>query len=296
MKKFLLIILIFITKVFANDIQIIYLPLAKSVSLAGETALVDNKVFNVLTNPAMLSFIDFGYSLEYNKLFYYGDTGYDVFGFSLRQKEGNVDNVGFVVGNFSSDKIEVHDILGQPTGETAEYSNKIFAFGFSTNLSSGKDYFASLGFSGYYISEKINIDTQYFGCNIGFVYEQRFQNSIFKNFRIGSAIKGLGMNKNLLHNEAISTQVGPINFIFGYENFYPETSKDEFKIAATGRIYSSEDNNYKVILNLGYNLGEFTNSFSSGVEIRLKRIYLGYSFAQHQYLGSLQNIYLSLKL
>jgi hypothetical protein len=293
MKKFLLIILIFITKVFANDVQIIYLPLAKSVSLACETALVDNKVFNVLTNPAMLSFIDFGYSLEYNKLFYYGDTGYDVFGLSVNQPEGNV---GFVVGNFSSDKIEVHDILGQPTGETAEYSNKIFAFGFSTNLSSGKDYFASLGFSGYYISEKINVDTQYFGCNIGLVYEQRFQNSIFKNFRIGSVIKGLGMNKNLLHNEAISAQVGPINFIFGYENFYPETSKDKFKIATTGKIYSSKDNNYEVILNLGYNLGEFTNSFSSGFEIKLKRIYLGYSFAQHQYLGSLQNIYLSLKL
>jgi len=295
MKK-LFLISIFLTKVFANDVQIIYLPLAKSVSLVGETALVDNKAFNVLTNPAMLNYIDFGYSLEFNKLFYYSNTGYDVFGFSLKQKEGEVNNVGFVVGNFSSGKLKVRNILGELTGETVEYLIRILAFGFSINLSSGKNYFASLGFSGYYILEKINLDIQYFGCNIGFVYEQRFQNSIFKNLRIGSVIKGLGMNKNVLHNEAISTQVGVVNFTFGYENFYPNLSEDKFKTAIISKIYKSKDNEYEVILNLGYNFARYSIIFSSGVEVKIKKISLGYSFAQHQYLGNLQNIQLSLKL
>ncbi len=295
MKKYIFLTFIFFNKILllANQIEIINLPLAKSLSLASETSLVDNRSFNVLTNPSMLYRIDSGYSLEFNKLFYYADSGYNLLGFSVKEGEGNI---SFVFGRFSSGELKVFDIEGNQTVEVAEYSVSLLAVGFSSKINSSKNYNLYLGLSGYGIFEKINIESQYWGSNIGLVYERVFNSKIFNSFCVGGVIKGLGMNNNLMHNEAIYFDIKRIKVIFGYQNYYPEKVEDNYKLGISATIYKSKNNNYNIILDLGYNFGVYNESISCGFEIRIKNILINYSFVNHSYLTSLHNIFLSFKL
>ncbi|MFN3550348.1 MAG: hypothetical protein ACK4WJ_00840 [Endomicrobiia bacterium] len=295
MKKYIFLIFIFFNKILllANQVEIINLPLARSLSLASETALINNRSFNVLTNPSMLYRIDSGYNLEFNKLFYYADSGYNLLGLSIKEADGNV---SFVFGNFSSGKLKVFNIEGNETGEVVEYTVSLLAVGFSSKISSSKNYDLYLGLSGYGIFEKINIESQYWGGNVGLVYERRLNNKIFKSLNIGSVIKGFGMNSNLMHNEAVSLEMNRIKFIFGYQNYYPKKTEDNYKAGVSCIIYQSKNKNYNIILDLGYNFGFYNESFSCGFEIKIKNILINYSFANHSYLSGLHNLFLSFKL
>lgn len=309
MKKGIFFILIFFVNIlFSSQVEIINLPLGRSLALASETSLVDNRVFNVLTNPAMLFNIEPGCSLEYNKLFYYGGTSYDVVGFSFKNKTQmeEIDNVGIIIGKFSSGNIQVRSLDGELTNQTVEYSVTIAGFGFSYKIFSEKRHSVWLGLGGYSVSEKIDTSEQYWCGNLGVIYEYVFRNkNKLNSVRLGSVIKGLGLNKNLVHNEAVAIEIGkdilpvkiiPLVVIFGYENIYPVKIDDKFKLGIVSNIYSSLDGRYRVILDLGYNLGRYTDFLSFGFEIKIKNILLNYSFTQHAYLGNLHDIMLSLKI
>ncbi|MCS7151354.1 MAG: hypothetical protein NZ928_03085 [Endomicrobia bacterium] len=296
MKKILYTILL-VYLCFAEQVEILNLPVGKSFSLAGEVSLVDSGAFSVVMNPSMLAMVQSGFNIEYNKILYFADTSYDIFGFSFKERTAGVDNsVAVVLGKFTSGKIKVRNIEGELTGEEAEYSTTLAAFGFSSVLTSGKKYHLWLGLSGYGLRESINTNSQYWGGNIGLLYLYRFGGDVFKSLKIGAVVRGLGTNSNLTHSEALGLELKRIKFIIGYENYIQKKLDDNLKFGISANVYSSKDLKNSVVLNLGYGLGNYIEIYSSGIGIKINRIVFDYSFTQHKYLGNLHGLLVSIKL
>lgn len=281
---------------FAEQIEIVNIPIGNSLSFAGESVLTDNGALNVLTNPAMLGMIDAASMFQYNKMFYFADTEYDILGFSFKERTTGVENsVALTVGRFTSGKILVRNIEGVPTGETIEYLVNLAAVGFSSVLSSGRDYSLWLGLAGYGIRESINVESYYWGGNIGLVYRL---GNVFKtiNFGIGIVFKGMGTNQNILHSEGLSLEFNRIKFIVGYENYLQNKIKDKIKTGVSVNLYDNKNKKHSISVDLGYDFGEYTKTYSCGIDIVFGRIGFSYSFSQYEYLGGIHNLMLSFRL
>lgn len=292
---FFLLLLVYYSSFFGEQIEVINLPIGKSLALAGDTVLANNGPLNVLTNPAMLAMVDVGGMIQYNKMFYFADTTYDIIGFSFKEHTlGWENSIAIAVGNFSSGKILVRNIEGISTGEEVEYIVSIGAIGFSSVLVTNKNYSLWLGLTGYGIREKININSYFFGGNIGLVFQYKL-NSFFKALNFGTTIRGLGMNTNLLHNEAISFEFNKYKLIICHENYLQKSTKNKFRIALLVDFYRSMKNS--ITVEFGHNFGEHTKTYSCGIGLRIiDKIELSYSFGQHGYLKDAYNLTLVVRL
>lgn len=154
------VLFIFLQLIFAEEnknFNFINIPISNAISLGGQSSVVDNGSFNTLTNPAMLGTTRTPILLEYNRLFYYADTYYDLVGLSAANiTEGLIS--GIVMGRFSSGNIPVLDTEGYSTGTNIEYAITNINISFAARL--GK--YLWLGASGYSLWEKNNIESRFF--------------------------------------------------------------------------------------------------------------------------------------
>jgi TolB-like protein len=283
---------IFVSFIFADDnnnLSFVNIPLGNSISLGNEMAVVDNGVFNLFSNPAMLGKIQSVNSIEYNRLFYYGDTYYDLLGLcGTNISQGIVS--GIVLGKFSSGNILVKDIEGLPTGESLEYTITTVNIGLSTRW--GK--YLWLGFSGYGLWEKSNIDSRFFGSNVGLIYNFNIKNKFLKYFRFGTTVRGLGLNKNLVHNEAMMIKLLNAELYFGRESNTESGIVNNNNEKLNAGISLSLVNSNIASLNFRLGISGFNNelvkSYGGGFGLRYKDFGLDYSINIHNYLNMIHNI------
>lgn len=298
MKKLLFLVLFIVQilqqNLLSNIVEILSLPIESTNGIAGESSVVNNNAFNVVTNPALL-LLNKDYFLEYNRLFYFGGTYCDNVGLQI----GNT-GIGIVVNRFSSGTIEIRDIDGVKTNETFEYSVTTINTGLSTVLNSfAKDSNLYGGICGYIVWEKINFDKKFYGGNLGIVYDYSSQTTLLKTVRLGVVIKGLNITKNLIYHSGVLIQLGILSVVGGYESeiLNPEIGKIKTGLIFNLPIPSLESYEFK--LGLGYSFAKnskFSNFSTGNLSIKIENVILGYSFTTNEYLGNIHSIQLSLKL
>lgn len=297
MKKILLFITISVSLVssmcLTNTIEIINIPVGKSLVVAGEQSVVDNNAFNVVSNPAVLYVSSLENMLEFNRLFYFADTNYDNIGL-LFKKYG----VGFVVNRFSSGEFEIRDIDGVKTNTTIEYTTTILNLGISTVLTSYNTNSKLYGgISGFLLWERIVSDTKLYGVNIGLLYEHNFSTKFFKLLRLGYVIKGIGVTDKPIYHCGILLRFGSLSLISGYEGKLKTETYGKTKLGFEFDFelpYTS----YTASLNLGYNFGkdEKQNFVTYGIKIKIDNIILQCGSIYHEYLDTVYSLYFGIEL
>lgn len=287
------VLFIFLQLIFAEEnknFNFINIPISNAISLGGQSSVVDNGSFNTLTNPAMLGTTRTPILLEYNRLFYYADTYYDLVGLSAANiTEGLIS--GIVMGRFSSGNIPVLDTEGYSTGTNIEYAITNINISFAARL--GK--YLWLGASGYSLWEKNNIESRFFGSNAGFMYNRNLKNKFIKHIRVGSVVYGLGLNNNLFHSEDIMVKILNTEFYYGMLSTLRNNSP-KHSIGTNIYLLSNKDNSLSIRGGVsGFN-SEYTKSYSAGIGIRIKDLCFDYDVSNSQYLNTIHNIKLGMKL
>ncbi len=283
---------IFIGNILCNenkDLNFVNIPIGTSISLGNELSVVDNGVFSLFTNPAMLGIMRSVSSFEYNRLFYYADTYYDLLGLcGTNVSEGIVS--GVTIGRFSSGNIAVRDIEGVVTGENFEYSIMNANIGFATRW--GKYFW--VGFSGYGLWEKSNLDTRFFGSNVGLMYNTNIKNKLLRHIRIGGVVRGVGLNKNLVHSEGIMLKILNQEIYFGSESGFNNVDNQRLNLGINFILFSNATTSLLIRAGIGGFNNNLLKSYGTGFGLRYKDFILDYSFNTHSYLNTVSNIRLGL--
>lgn len=287
MEKLVLISLILLTKnlLFSTGVEIINIPVGNSSSLANEKAIINNYGFSLFTNPAVLININSNYTIEYNRLFYYNKTTYDIL--SLTSKSFDKFCAGLSFGRFTSGEINLRNIDGIPTGENFEYSMILSSLGMGVKLSEDDYNVLNFGFSGVIILEKIDTENIFFGYNTGLLHKLKIKTKFLKGILLGGSINGVSTDKKLNYNASFGLQTGNSIVFIGYEGFIL-SNNEKIKIGTMLNLYTSKDLKKYFNLNIGYQTN--TNYLSSGIDFRIYNFGLCYSFGNHKYLGALHSL------
>ena len=292
MKK-IFICIIFLGKIltfsFYNEIN--NLPIANSCMFSTEQSVIDNRSFNVISNPAMIALnTQVDYLLEYNKLLYYAQTSFDNIGFLIGKNR-----FGVVINRFSSGQINVRDIDGVDTNQTIEYSLTTLNLATAIELASNKHSGLYGGITGTISWEKINIETKSYNVNIGAIYNYDTGNNVI---RIGTVIKGMTSKDAAVYHCGILAKIGSLSFISGYENKFVDRLNEKIKLGLAFNLSLP----YLTIKNLSFGVGHlwgrqsYVRQTTFGLSINFDTIILSYSFAIHQYLGTLQSFNIGIEL
>ncbi len=286
-KKLTFIIFLFYIKnfLFSGGIETINIPFGKSLSLANEKAIVNNYGLSSFTNPAILIGMPSNYTVEYNRLFYYNNTSYDIVSLTSKSFEKFCASLSF--GGFSSGEIQIRNIDGLSTGETFEYSLNLASLGVGAKILEEEYNLLNLGFSGVVILEKLDTDNIFFGFNAGLIHNFKIKTRFLKSIIFGTSINTTTNDKNFNYNISLGAQTGYTLIFFGYEGYFSKEN-EKLKIGTSLNLYTSANLKKYVNLNIGYQTN--VGFISSGIDFRVYNFGLGYFFGNHKNLGMLHNL------
>ncbi len=294
-KKVAVIYLLFLSYfTYCEDLPIVNLTVGKSLSLGNEIAVVNNNTLNTITNPAMLGVIKTPYILQTGRLVYYAGTTYDFLGIVGSDiAQGVV--LGLLIDRFSSGVIDIRDIDGVPTGETTEYKVTNANIGISAQLY--PKLWLGISVAGFW--EKSNVETKFFAGSCGIVYDYLISNKIIKSIRLGTVVKGFGVNKNIVHHEGVSLIVGPTEIVLGCENNTVDVYNNKIKFGININILGSQNTDRNFCLSFGTSRGfngNYLLNYGVGIGIKFDWFMLDYSYNQHDFLGVTHNIMLGIPI
>lgn len=286
-KKLTFIIFLFYIKnfLFSGGIEIINIPFGKSLSLANEKAIVNNYGLSSFTNPAILVGIPSNYTVEYNRLFYYNNTSYDIV--SLTSKSFDRLCAGLSFGGFTSGEIQAKNIDGLLTGETFEYALNLASLGIGAKLLEDDYNLLNFGFASIVILEKIDTDNIFFGFSSGLFQNFKVKTKFLKSIILGVSVNTVTNEKIFNYNASLGVQTGYTLIFFGYEG-YSLTKNEKLKVGTSFNLYTSNDFKKYVYLNIGYQTN--TSFISSGIDFRIYNFGICYSFGNHKNLGMLHSL------
>ncbi|MCX7956709.1 MAG: hypothetical protein N2643_02290 [Endomicrobia bacterium] len=294
MKKKLLSIslIVFLNTCFASKVSLIDIPTTRVSSMADDISVVENNTSSVITNSALLCNIQGLYAFGYERVFYYANTTYD--NISIMANGYHKLSVGLAFVRFDSGEMKIRNVDGLLIDETAKYIYDIFCIGLGIKILETKNNVIQIGFTPMIFLEKLKSDLVFFGSNISFIYDIRFNNKTFNMIRFGNTFRAITLDKNFITNSGIAIKLSESYLTLGFESLSYKINTVEYKISVSLNIFKSKDLSRHLYINLGYQTNpNYDNSISSGIDMKVYNVILLYSFKNHRYLQSLHTVGLS---